>query len=72
MADYKKIKDEIEKRGIKQKKIAEILGINHSTLSLKMNGFHSFSEIEVKKIAKFLNVPVENLTGGNSNARANS
>lgn len=48
-------------KGVKQEKIAEILGITLSTYSNKETGKTQFSLYEAKKISDYLNVPIEQL-----------
>lgn len=48
-------------KGIKQEKIAKILGITLTTYSNKETGKTQFSLDEAKKISDYLNVPIEQL-----------
>lgn len=52
------IKSILMEKGIKQNKLAEILGISCNSVSKKMNGKTEFKVKELMKIADFLNVDV--------------
>lgn len=66
------IKKQLLIHGTKQKKICEILGENKTRVSKKINGKTAFSIEEVKIIAKFFNMTVDELIGGSTNARTNA
>ncbi len=51
------IKDAILSKGMKQKYIANELGISESHLSRMINGFHPFREAYKERIADILSIP---------------
>jgi len=58
----RKVKALLIERGIKQKEIAEELGVKRATVSGVINGFHSSERIK-RHIAMRLNKPYERLWG---------
>jgi transcriptional regulator with XRE-family HTH domain len=53
---YRKLKALLVERGIKQKEIAELLGITLSTFNNKLNGVSDFDMGEVRTMCKYLNI----------------
>ena len=53
------LKGERAKRGLIQKEMAENIGISHMTYFRKENGLRDFNVDEVKKIADFLNLNLD-------------
>lgn len=53
------LKGERAKRGITQKEMAENIGMSHMTYFRKENGVRVFNVDEVKKIADFLDLDID-------------
>lgn len=51
-----------KEKGIKYKKLAELLGIDYSTFWRKANGYSSFSNEQLVCLSAFLGVSLEDLT----------
>ena len=60
---YRNLEAEMVRKGITQNQLAELLKLNSSTVSLKMNGKRDFSLNEAMRIKDILNVdiPLEKL-----------
>lgn len=60
---YPNVRAELARKGATLTKLAEYLGINLSTLSLKFNGKSEWSFAEVLKVKEFLgtDMPLEKL-----------
>lgn len=60
---YRNLEAEMVRKGITQNQLAELLKLNASTVSLKMNGKRDFSLNEAMRIKDILNVdiPLEKL-----------
>ena len=60
---YRNLEAEMVRKGITQNQLAELLKLNSSTVSLKMNGKRDFSLNEAMRIKELLNVdiPLEKL-----------
>ena len=56
------LKSEIQKKGLKYKYIAEILGITGVALNKKMNGVSRFYVSEAITICNLLGLPVEDIS----------
>lgn len=52
---YPNLRAELKRRGITLEKLAQLLNITVSTLSLKMNGRYAFTFNEAKQIKSILN-----------------
>lgn len=57
MANTEKLMSRIRELGMKQKDIADVLGIKQSTLSLKINNKRPFYLDEAFHMAKLLQIP---------------
>lgn len=55
------LKEELESRGLKQKFVAENIGVTTTYLSQLLNGSRSLSVEIAIKTARFLNVPLEKI-----------
>lgn len=55
------IKSILKQKGIKQNKLAEILGLSCNSISKKINGKAEFKASELMKIASFLEVDISAL-----------
>ncbi len=55
---YRNLEAEIVRKGLTQKKLADLINCNVSTLSLKLNGKREFTLDEAKKIKTVLNVDI--------------
>lgn len=55
------LKEELESRGLKQKFVAENVGVTTTYLSQLLNGSRSLSVEIAIKTARFLNVPLEKI-----------
>ena len=60
---YRNLEAEMVRKGITQNRLAELLNLNSSTISLKMNGKRDFSYKEALRIKAILDVdiPLEKL-----------
>lgn len=56
------IADLLKKRNIKQIQLAEALGTNKQTVSKMLNGSRTINAFELKQIAEFLHIKMEELT----------
>ena len=55
------LKEELEIRGLKQKFVAENIGVTTTYLSQLLNGSRNLSVEIAIKMARFLNVPLEKI-----------
>ena len=55
--NYSKLLGRMKECGFTQEQLAKAIGINKSTLSLKLNNQFSFSQEEILAICKLLNIP---------------
>lgn len=55
------LKEELESRGLKQKFVAENIGVTTTYLSQSLNGSRNLSVEIAIKTARFLNVPLEKI-----------
>lgn len=55
------LKEELESRGLKQKFVAENIGVTTTYLSQLLNGSRNLSVEIAIKAARFLNVPLEKI-----------
>lgn len=55
------LKEELESRGLKQKFVAENIGVTTTYLSQLLNGSKNLSVEIAIKTARFLNVPLEKI-----------
>ncbi len=58
---YKRLKGIMAEKGCTQGKLAKDIGMNASTLSLKMSGKFDFTLTEAKKIAEILGKSVDEI-----------
>lgn len=58
---YHKIKAIIVSKGLKQKEVAEAIGMNRTLLNIKLNRIdgRDFTTCEAKKLAEFLKVKID-------------
>ncbi len=61
MFNYNKLKGRIKEKGFTQEDIANSLGINKSTISLRLNNQSLFVQDEINKIIKLLEIPGEEI-----------
>lgn len=54
--DYSKLRGRMAERGVTQAQLAEKIGINKATLSVKLNGRYAFVTDEVLAICKELGI----------------
>lgn len=59
--DYSKLKGRMKQKGITQEELALEIGIDKSTLSLKLNNQSLFTQDEINKIVKILEIPAEEI-----------
>ncbi len=55
--DYSKLRGRMAECGITQAQLAEKIGINKCTLSVKINGQYAFGNDEIIAICKVLDIP---------------
>lgn len=58
---YSKLRGKITEVYGTQGKFAEAMGMDRSTLSLKLNGKSEWSRIEVEKACKLLGIPIQDV-----------
>jgi len=63
------IKAIIINSGFTQRDIANILGINESTFSMKLKGLRAFKENEISVLCNILNITEDELLGSIENAK---
>jgi transcriptional regulator with XRE-family HTH domain len=56
---HAKLKGRLRELGIRQHDLAKELGMADSTLSLRISGFNYFTQLEIAKIIKALDIPRE-------------
>lgn len=56
---YPKLRGKMAEEGVSQIMIAEVLGISQQAMTSKMNNRISFSQKDMVKICKILNIPIE-------------
>ena len=56
MYDYSKLLGRIKEKGFTLKEFAKIIGINPSTLSIKLSGKAYFTQKEIEKICQALDI----------------
>lgn len=61
MFNYSKLKGRIKEKGFTQEDIANNLGINKSTISLRLNNQSLFVQDEINEIIKLLEIPGEEI-----------
>ena len=54
--NYSKLLGRLKEFGLTQERLAKAIGINKSTLTLKLNGRSSFTQEEMDEICKVLDV----------------
>lgn len=59
--DYSKLLGKLKEKGITQEKLAELIGVQAPTLSLKLNNKATFKHNEIGKICVILNIPAEEI-----------
>lgn len=59
--DYSKLKGKIKERGLTQEAVAEYVGIDKATFSLKLNNLSLFTQKEILKICEILNISPEDI-----------
>lgn len=58
---YRNLKSLLVKEGITQGEFAKVIGIDKSTLSMKMNGKRDFTKTEIDKIITALSLSYEEI-----------
>ena len=56
--NYSKLLGRMKECGFTQEQLANAIGINKGTLSVKLNNRFSFSQEEIIAICKLLNIPI--------------
>lgn len=56
--NYSKLLGRMRECGFTQEQVAKAIGINKGTLSTKLNNRYSFTQDEIIKICKLLNIPI--------------
>lgn len=59
MRTFGKLREEIRKKFKNLGEFADAVGIDRSTLSMKINGKTAFRHDEIEKICKLLNISIE-------------
>jgi len=59
--EHRNLKSAMAKNGMRQKNLAEIIGVNHSTANQKINGKVLFNLVEVVILLKYFNSTFEDL-----------
>ncbi len=59
MRTFGKLREEIRKKFKNLGEFADAVGIDRSTLSMKINGRTAFRQDEIEKICKLLNISIE-------------
>lgn len=57
MFDYSKLKGKMKEKGITQERLANEIGKDKSTISLRLNNQSLFVQDEIDKIIKLLEIP---------------
>lgn len=60
--NYSKLLGRMRECGFTQEQLAKAIGINKSTLSVKLNNKFSFSQEEILAICKILNIPASEIS----------
>lgn len=60
--DYSKLRGRMVERGVTQAQLAEKIGINKATLSVKLNGRYGFVTDEILSICKELGIHTEEIS----------
>lgn len=55
--NYAKLLGRIKERGLTQERLAQMIGINKGTLSVKLNNQYAFTAAEIDNISKILDIP---------------
>ena len=61
MFDYSKLKGRMREKGVTQEEIADSIGMNKSTLSLKLNNQFPFVQDEINKLINILDIPADRI-----------
>ena len=61
MFDYNKLKGRLKEKGITQERLAQIIGRDKSTISLRLNNQSLFVQDEIDKIIKALEIPASEI-----------
>ncbi len=61
MFDYSKLKGRMKEKNFTQEDIAKKLGLNKSTISLRLNNQSLFVQDEINKIIKLLDIPSDEI-----------
>lgn len=59
--NYSKLLGKMRECGFTQEQLANAIGINKATLSVKLNNRFSFSQDEIIAICKVLNIPISEI-----------
>ena len=57
MYDYSKLLGKLREKHLTQEQLAKAIGMNKSTLNLKLNGRYPFTTKEIDGICKVLDIP---------------
>jgi transcriptional regulator with XRE-family HTH domain len=60
--DYSKLRGRMAERGVTQAQLAEKIGINKATLSVKLNGRYGFVNDEIITICKELGIHTDEIS----------
>ena len=60
--DYSKLRGRMAECGVTQEQLAEKIGINKCTLSVKLNGHYAFGNDEIINICRVLNIPTVSIS----------
>ena len=60
--DYSNLRGKMAQRGITQEQLADKIGINKSTLNVKMNGRYAFANDKILAICKVLDIPTDEIS----------
>lgn len=61
MFDYSKLKGRMKEKGITQETLANAIGKNKATISLRLNNQSFFVQDEIAQIIKILEIPVDQI-----------
>lgn len=59
MRRFGRLREEIKNKFQTEKVFADAVGIDSSTLSLKLNGKVGWKQAEIEKVCKLLDIPIE-------------
>lgn len=62
MYDYSRLLGKIKERGYTLNELAKAIGMNVSTLSLKLNNKREFRQQEMKEICSILHIGIEDIS----------